>query len=215
MSVYTRPFRSVNAPKNKFSASEDSLLRSLVSKYGEHDWDLISQVVGTKNSRQCHDRWFYNLSPKLVKTPFTDEEDEKLLRLLDTLGPKWVQISKYFAGRTDTQIKNRFKVLKRRQEASSSANFSDFSAQEESHTTKTPAVSIDNQTLSSSAIEIISPSNNNNNNNFIPNNTSNSHPTPTSSTNSSSFDQIFSALDHFFEVNSNLSLFEDPVSAFP
>ncbi|EAX94301.1 Myb-like DNA-binding domain containing protein [Trichomonas vaginalis G3] len=109
-----KPFRCVNAPKNKFSAAEDEMLRNLVRKYGENEWDLISQVLGTKNSRQCHDRWVYNLSPKVNKKPFTEEEDQKLLDLVENLGPHWVQISKRMPGRTDTQIKNRYKVLKRR-----------------------------------------------------------------------------------------------------
>lgn len=110
----SNPSRTNNTSKSKFTKSEDTALKQLVQKYGHDDWELISNSLGTKNSRQCHDRWFYILSPKLNKTPFTIEEDNLLLYLLNKLGPRWVQISKYFSGRTDTQIKNRYKVITRR-----------------------------------------------------------------------------------------------------
>lgn len=54
------------------------------------------------------------LSPKLNKNPFTEQEDKTLLELVQNMGPKWVSIAKYFNGRTDNQIKNRYKVLNRK-----------------------------------------------------------------------------------------------------
>lgn len=86
----------------------------LVSKYGTDNWELISQWIGTKNVRQCHDRWFYYLSPEINKNPWTEEEDQRLIQLSNQYGRRWVQIAKHFEGRTDTQIKNRMKVLQRR-----------------------------------------------------------------------------------------------------
>lgn len=106
--------RQPSGPKNKFTATEDETLKSLVAKYGTDDWDQISDIMETKNARQCHDRWFYNLSPKVVKTPFTVDEDQKLLNLVSKIGPHWVKIAKHFPGKTDTQIKNRYKVLKKK-----------------------------------------------------------------------------------------------------
>ena len=97
-----------------FGVKNLRVLKQLVGKYGETEWKIISQVIGTKNPRQCHDRWFYYLTPNINKAPFTEDEDSLLLELLQTYGPRWVQISKYFAGRTDTQIKNRYHVLKRK-----------------------------------------------------------------------------------------------------
>ncbi|EAX95430.1 Myb-like DNA-binding domain containing protein [Trichomonas vaginalis G3] len=96
--------------------SEDAALQSLVKKYGDADWSAIANALRTKNSRQCHDRWFYYLSPKLNRNPFTEEEDNKLIQLEKKYGQHWVKIAKHFSGRTDTQIKNRWNVIKRRLE---------------------------------------------------------------------------------------------------
>lgn len=102
--------------KNKFTLNEDAALTTLVKKYGDSDWSTISKIIRTKNSRQCHDRWFYYLSPKLNRGPFTEDEDKKLIQLTKKYGQHWVKIAKHFSGRTDTQIKNRWNVLKRRLE---------------------------------------------------------------------------------------------------
>ncbi|EAX95431.1 Myb-like DNA-binding domain containing protein [Trichomonas vaginalis G3] len=108
--------------KNKFTINEDAKLQMLVKKYGESDWSTISQILRSKNARQCHDRWFYYLSPKLNRGPFTEDEDQKLIKLEKKYGQHWVRISKHFSGRTDTQIKNRWNVLKRRLESEKSIN---------------------------------------------------------------------------------------------
>lgn len=40
------------AKRKNFTLSEDNALRFLVSKYGENDWTLISEILGTRNARQ-------------------------------------------------------------------------------------------------------------------------------------------------------------------
>ena len=35
--------------------------------------------------RQCHDRWYYYLSPKIGNSPWIHEEDECLLRIYSKL----------------------------------------------------------------------------------------------------------------------------------
>ena len=98
---------------NKFTKEEDCRLRQLVNQYGEGCWDEISARMKTRNFRQCHDRWVYFLSPKINNSPWTLEEDKKLIKLVNELQGKWVRISKRFRGRNDTQIKNRWNFLKR------------------------------------------------------------------------------------------------------
>ena len=105
------------AAKNKFSSQEDEMLRELVKKFGENEWATISSHLIGRNERQCHDRWFYYLSPAVNKEPWTQEEDDLLRKLIDEVGPRWVNISKIMRTRNDIQVKNRWMVLKRRDDA--------------------------------------------------------------------------------------------------
>ena len=101
-------------PKVKFTAEDDKKLRDLVEQYGTSDWNLISQKMGTRNSRQCRERWENYLSSSVNRSPFTPEEDLLLLQKYQELGAKWVNISKSFNNRTDISVKSRWMVLKRR-----------------------------------------------------------------------------------------------------
>lgn len=100
-------------PKSKFTPSEDEKLKSIVNEVGENSWAIVSKRMGTRNQRQCKERWFNYLSPKVNFQPWTAEEDQQLEKLHEELGAKWVKISQYFPFRTDTNIKNRWMVLQR------------------------------------------------------------------------------------------------------
>jgi hypothetical protein len=52
----------------------------------------------------------------LKRTEWTDSEDILLFEKFQELGPKWVQIAKYFPNRTDAMIKNRINLLKRHEQ---------------------------------------------------------------------------------------------------
>lgn len=97
----------------KFSLAEDNILRELVLIYGDSSWEEIALEMEGRNPRQCHDRWYYYLSPKINNAPWTEEEDKTLVKTYYALNGKWVQIAKKFKGRTDTQIKNRFNTLRK------------------------------------------------------------------------------------------------------
>lgn len=90
------------------------MLIHLVASLGRSNWKTIANLIKTKNARQCKDRWTKYLSPSVANRQWNRSEDDKLIQLFGEIGPKWVQISKLFDGRTDVQLKNRFKVLQRR-----------------------------------------------------------------------------------------------------
>lgn len=102
-----------NHPKDLFTPEEDKKLISIIYYLKSFDWNLISQMMGNRNARQCKDRWFKYLSPNVNNTPFTLQEDILLLEKYNELGAKWVLISKFFNNRSDTRIKSRFMQLKR------------------------------------------------------------------------------------------------------
>lgn len=99
--------------KCKFTQEEDNKLVSLVQIYGQN-WQKISIEMGNRNVRQCKERYENYLSPNVNRSQFTEEEDRLLLEKYRILGPKWVTIAKLFKGRTDSAIKSRFLLLKRR-----------------------------------------------------------------------------------------------------
>lgn len=102
-----------NKPRKKFTAEEDARLIKLVEEYGEFNWERISAIHGTRNARQCHDRWKFYINPRINKAPFTPEEDWRLINLVMKYGGMWVQISKHFKNRSDVQMKNRWKILQK------------------------------------------------------------------------------------------------------
>ena len=97
----------------KFTPEEDRKLKSLIKKLGENAWEEVVYLMEGRNMRQCKDRWTYYLSPKVKNLPWTPEDDARLIKLAKELNGKWVQISKRFKGRNDTQIKNRWNTLKK------------------------------------------------------------------------------------------------------
>lgn len=53
-------------------------------------------------------RWQKVLNPNLVKGPWTKEEDETLLQLVQEFGPKnWSNIAKHLPGRIGKQCRER------------------------------------------------------------------------------------------------------------
>ncbi|OHT08912.1 Myb-like DNA-binding domain containing protein [Tritrichomonas foetus] len=107
--------------KMKFTLEEDERLKKIVRRYGSDDWELICEHMPGRNPRQCKERYLNYLAPNVNYNPWSETEDKLLIKKRRELGPKWVKISKFFKGRSDTQIKNRFMVLTRRMNSEAQA----------------------------------------------------------------------------------------------
>lgn len=103
-------------PHAKFTAEDDEVLKRLVEEFGESNWAFIADRMPGRNARQVKERWAYYLSPRLNHSPWTQAEDNLLLEKQREMGSKWVRISRFFCNRTDAMVKNRFQVLKRREQ---------------------------------------------------------------------------------------------------
>ena len=107
--------------RNTWSATEDKLLKGLVQINKARNWEGVAKEINTKlydsfhnrTGKQCRERWLNQLNPLIKKSNFTKEEDDFLLTMQKNLGNKWRQISEYFTGRTENQLKNRWKLIKR------------------------------------------------------------------------------------------------------
>jgi hypothetical protein len=102
-------------PKVKFTAEEDELLREIVERCGPTDWRGISNRLGTRNPRQCRERWLNYLDPH-VSSPneWLPEEDARLESAFEMVGTHWNALASYFPGRSTNNVKNRFTLLQRR-----------------------------------------------------------------------------------------------------
>jgi hypothetical protein len=98
-------------PKNKrekFLPEEDRELRRLVRECGISSWETIAAGMPGRNPRQCRDRWKHYLSGDRAKVPWSAAEDGLLLEKMQTIGPRWTQLTAFFPGRTDMDVKARW-----------------------------------------------------------------------------------------------------------
>lgn len=102
--------------KIKFTPEEDEKLKKLIKQLGTRDWEVISIEMKTRTSRQCRDRWNNYLCPNLNNEPFSEEEDNLLLKLFEKYGPKWKKIGSYFDKRSTNKLRGRFAALQRKKE---------------------------------------------------------------------------------------------------
>ena len=74
-------------------------------------WRAISTMVKTRSNKQCRERWQNHLSPHVCKTPWRPEEDAAVLNLGTPYKNKWAFIASHLPGRTQNQVKIRWKSL--------------------------------------------------------------------------------------------------------
>ena len=102
--------------KCKFTPEEDQKLRELVQLHGTSSWKLVANLMVTRNHRQCRERWKNYLDPVLRNDPWTLEEDQLLVQKFSEFGPRWNKISRFFANRSDNNIRNRWQLMLRQWE---------------------------------------------------------------------------------------------------
>uniref|UniRef100_A0A8C6PBB3 MYB proto-onco like 2 n=1 Tax=Nothobranchius furzeri TaxID=105023 RepID=A0A8C6PBB3_NOTFU len=95
--------------KVKWTQEEDEKLKVLVLKLGQNDWKRVASCIPTHTEHQCQHRWLKVLDPELVKGPWTKEEDEKVIELVNLYGNKqWAMVAKHLKGRLGKQCRERW-----------------------------------------------------------------------------------------------------------
>jgi len=100
--------------KGPWTIEEDRKLLEWVKQEGPVKWTQCSEFIKGRNGKQCRERWFHTLNPKIIKGNWTAEEDMKIFTLYNQLGGKWSKITLSIPGRTENSIKNRFYSTLRR-----------------------------------------------------------------------------------------------------
>jgi DNA-directed RNA polymerase specialized sigma54-like protein len=87
---------------NPWTSEEDKQLLVHIGENKAHDWKTIAEKLNTnRNAFQCFRRYQRSLNPNMLKSKWTDEEDQLLTDAVILYGEKnWQQISTVLEGRT-------------------------------------------------------------------------------------------------------------------
>lgn len=104
--------------KKPFSIDEDNFLSSIINMIGEKNWVVASKLMKQgnydRNPRQCRDRYYHYLDPKINKSDWTKQEDELLMKSVEIHGKKWKMMEKIIPGRSEVSIRNRYNLVLRK-----------------------------------------------------------------------------------------------------
>ncbi|XP_039044294.1 transcription factor MYB3R-4-like [Hibiscus syriacus] len=95
--------------KGQWTAEEDEILSKAVQHFKGKNWKKIAECFKDRTDVQCLHRWQKVLNPELVKGPWTKEEDELIIELVNKFGPKkWSTIAQHLPGRIGKQCRERW-----------------------------------------------------------------------------------------------------------
>ncbi|PKC68566.1 hypothetical protein RhiirA1_416813, partial [Rhizophagus irregularis] len=91
---------------------EDEKLRRLAIKYDKRKWKNIAAEMGTRDAKQCRERYFGHLEDGIDKHPLSKEEEALILKFRET-GNGWARIAAivndtFKTKRTANQVKNNY-----------------------------------------------------------------------------------------------------------
>lgn len=97
------------SPRGKWSVEEDESLKLAVQQHGGRNWKKISDCLIGRTDVQCLHRWQKVLRPGLVKGPWSKEEDDLVVELVEKFGVKsWSFIARQLKGRLGKQCRERW-----------------------------------------------------------------------------------------------------------
>ncbi|XP_058214393.1 transcription factor RAX2-like [Rhododendron vialii] len=94
--------------RGPWSPEEDYTLKKYIHTFGTGgNWIALPQKAGLKRcGKSCRLRWLNYLRPDIKHGGFTEEEDNIILTLYNTIGSRWSVIASHLPGRTDNDVKN-------------------------------------------------------------------------------------------------------------
>lgn len=102
-----------------WSESEDTLLMNAITLVDVNaiNWESVAAIVGTRNGRQCRERYLVKQNPDIRRSPFEPWEDELIVAERLKTGNRWCAIAQLLPGRTSCGVKNRWYSVLRYREA--------------------------------------------------------------------------------------------------
>ncbi|KAL9038201.1 MAG: hypothetical protein Q9180_003275 [Flavoplaca navasiana] len=89
----------MSRPQRRWTAEEDSNLQREVEAQmaandgSVHDWNSIAQKIHGRSNKDCRKRFYNGMVDGLRKGPWTSEEDQMLLSLVNTHGAAWAVVA--------------------------------------------------------------------------------------------------------------------------
>lgn len=100
--------------RHKFTPEEDDLIRKCVQEIGR-EWKTIADRIPGLNSRQCRERYVFYLDPNISNKEWTEQDENKLVFLVNELGNCWVKIAAFFPNQSVINVKNQYQKILRHQ----------------------------------------------------------------------------------------------------
>uniref|UniRef100_T1JEV1 snRNA-activating protein complex subunit 4 n=1 Tax=Strigamia maritima TaxID=126957 RepID=T1JEV1_STRMM len=94
----------------KWTEEEDTCLVAGILRYGEN-FAKISTIITGRTNNQIRDRYQNCMRMSITNSPWSLAEDIRLLKLVDSIGPKWCEVVTHFPGRTHQMVLRRYHSL--------------------------------------------------------------------------------------------------------
>ncbi|KAF9923565.1 Myb-like DNA-binding domain protein, partial [Modicella reniformis] len=103
--------------RGRWTEEEDGALRISATTFGESHWTKVQHHILGRTDVQCRERYMNVLSPKVKSGPWTDEENIRLVELVEVDGmKKWSDVALNMEGRTDNQCARRYRMICKEEE---------------------------------------------------------------------------------------------------
>jgi myb proto-oncogene protein len=93
----------------------DQTIIAYATKAGPKKWVNLTALPPRRLGKQCRERWHNHLGPGAIRETWTAEENAMLLDLHECIGSHWVRIAESLPGRSENAVKNRWKIVRRRE----------------------------------------------------------------------------------------------------
>jgi hypothetical protein len=80
--------QKTNIIYGNWTRSEDEMIIDYIANHGEHQWNILAEIIGNRTGKQCRERWKYHLDPSICKDQWKESEDQLIIKSMKKNGTK-------------------------------------------------------------------------------------------------------------------------------